>query len=240
MDFTYDSYLGLIKLLREHNYNIVSYHDWESCDKSVILRHDIDYDMDKAVELAQFESKNGVKSTFFVLLTSDFYNVFSRANREKLQKILAMGHEIGLHFDETCYDSLENVKDCILSEKNSLENVLGLSVKTLSMHRPSKQMLEMDLKVDGLVNSYGSIFFKDIKYLSDSRRRWREPVEEIVASEQYNRLQILTHAFWYNDINTDMHDTISGFVNQANFVRYEYLNDNITDLQSVMKREEIQ
>ena len=49
-----------------------------------------------------------------------------------------------------------------------------------------------------MINSYGQTFFHDFKYLSDSRRRWREPVEEIIRSGTYDRLHILTHAFWYH------------------------------------------
>lgn len=239
MEFTYNAYVNLIDLLRKHDYTIASYHDYKKVSRSVILRHDIDYDLDKSIRLAQLENSIGVRSTYFVLLTGDFYNLFARANREKLKSIATLGHEIGLHFDETCYKSLDRVEHYILEEKVILEKLIDEPVRVISMHRPSRQMLDMNLHIDGLINSYSSTFFKDIKYLSDSRRRWREPVEEIIANEEYERLQILTHAFWYSENEKGLHDTISDFINRANKERYECMLDNFTDLQGIMTSEEI-
>lgn len=109
----------------------------------------------------------------------------------------------------------------------------------MSMHRPSKNILDADLKIPGIINSYGQILFKEFKYLSDSRRRWREPVDEIIASKEYNRLHILTHAFWYNNEEIDIHDSVSGFVNNGNLERYQWMESNITDISSIMKKTEI-
>ena len=63
MKFTYDSYRYLLKLLREHGYEICSYHNWRDVSKSVILRHDIDYNLEKAVDIACIENELGVSST---------------------------------------------------------------------------------------------------------------------------------------------------------------------------------
>lgn len=84
------------------------------------------------------------------------------------------------------------------------------------------------------------MFFHEFKYLSDSRRNWREPVVDIVKSGEYKRLHILTHAFWYETEEENQHDTIEKFVNNANRERYLQLKDNITDLESIMKWCEVQ
>ena len=107
------------------------------------------------------------------------------------------------------------------------------------MHRPSKEILESNLKMTGIINSYGKTYFNEFKYLSDSRRRWREPVEEIVASEQYDKLHILTHAFWYNETEKSLHDSLLDFIKLANMERYLTQKDNLTDLESVVAKEEI-
>lgn len=103
MKFTYGAYRGLLSLLRENGYAVRGYHDYEHANRCVILRHDIDYDMGQAVRLAELEAEEGVRSTYFVLLRTDFYNAASRAGQEALQRIQALGHEIGLHFDEASY-----------------------------------------------------------------------------------------------------------------------------------------
>ena len=239
MDFTYKAYTNLITIIREHGYSIASYDDWSKFDKSVILRHDVDYDIGKALEFAALEKDIGVNSTYFVLLTGNFYNLFSKVNLDKLHTISSFGHEIGLHFDETQYDSLDNIELKIKQEIHVLEELLGMPVRTISMHRPSRYILDSDLQIDGIVNSYGKDFFSDIKYLSDSRRNWKEPVEDIIISEQFKRLQILTHAFWYNEQNLDIHDSIYRFVNSANKERYDKVDDNITLLSTIMNRDEV-
>ncbi len=241
MKFTFDAYRELVHQLREHNYSVCSYHDWMEEKKVVILRHDIDYDLNKARMLAETEYNLSVSSTYFVLLTSDFYNVFSSHAGRIINQIQQLGHEIGLHFDEVRYEGLDinAIKEKIIEECEVLSKITGIPVTTVSMHRPSKAVLEANLSIPGIINSYGTVFFKEFKYMSDSRRRWREPVEDIIASNQYNRLHILTHAFWYNSEELDLYDSILEFVNTANTDRYNVLYDNFTDLEKVMIRGEV-
>ena len=104
MDFTYDAYVDLINGLREHGYSIADYHNCDSVLHPCILRHDIDNSLEKAVKFAKLEKKMAIKATYFVLITSDFYNVFSDKSIKLLHQIIDCGHEIGLHFDETAYD----------------------------------------------------------------------------------------------------------------------------------------
>ncbi len=59
MRFTYKAYEDLLKALLEHGYHIADYHNWEQFERCVILRHDIDNDIDKAVELAALEQSGG-------------------------------------------------------------------------------------------------------------------------------------------------------------------------------------
>ena len=90
-----------------------------------------------------------------------------------------------------------------------------------------------------LVNSYSDVFFHNFKYVSDSRRSWREPIKEIIQSQYYSKIHILTHAFWYNTSEIDIHETVEKFVNAGNLSRYFNLRDNITDIDSIILRSEV-
>lgn len=103
MQFTYHAYKDLIKRLRSKEYELVGYTDYKGKDKCAILRHDVDTSIDKALQLATLEYQEDVKSTYFFLLNTDFYNIASQSSIEKIQRIHDMNHEIGLHFDETKY-----------------------------------------------------------------------------------------------------------------------------------------
>lgn len=243
MEFTYDSYRRLLEKIRDRGYRIADYKSWQEGERSVILRHDIDTDIKKAVKMASIEEMGGAKSTYFVLLTSDFYNVFSKSSRDGLKQIMDSGHTIGLHFDEVCYPELsgnaEAVKRKIVEEAELLSSAVGCKVDIVSMHRPSQFVLEADMDIPGMINSYGQTYFKEFKYLSDSRRRWREPVDDIIASGRYERLHILTHPFWYNETEEDIHGTVSKFINGGNDFRYQVMASNITDMGSIMTDREV-
>lgn len=238
MDFTYSGYRQLLSLLKKNDYEIASYHNWEKKERCAILRHDIDYRIEDAIALAKIEQKCAVRSTYFILISSDFYNIFSSKNRKLIRELYKMGHEIGLHFDEAAYPeiegNIEKIQERILYEINLLENMTGISVKTVSMHRPSKEMLDADLHIPNIVNSYSNLFFKQFKYLSDSRRHWREPVASIIQSKKYNRLHILTHSFWYHDVDWDLSDAVTKFIDEGRQERYISMKENITDLESVI------
>lgn len=246
MDFTYKWYRELIKKIQKNGYCITDYHDYRNYKKTVILRHDVDNDLEKAEQLARIEYESDVKSTYFVLLTSDFYNPMSKKSIKSLKKILKYGHEIGLHFDEVQYDlSEENwdenyICECIKHEAKVLSDIMDDEVLTVSMHRPSKKTLSSDLLIPGMINSYGTEFFRNFKYVSDSRMNWRENVEKIVDSNQYERIHILTHAFWYFENEKDINTILKEYVLRAKYDRYEALKNDITDLYSVLKFEDVE
>lgn len=251
MYFTYDSYRHLICLLREHNYNLTDYYNYEEVQHPCILRHDIDQSPVRALQLAKVETEMDVCSTYFVLLTSDFYNVFSAKNRALLREIASMGHTIGLHFDEVTYfdsatagpalppeEHAEKLIGLIKTEAEMLSNALDLKIDAVSMHRPSKFCLESDLKIPGIINSYGQKFFKGFKYLSDSRRRWREDALGYVSEEKFEKLHILTHAFWYYETEINLKDTLTAYLDEARADRYEMLNRNFTNLDDALAGKE--
>lgn len=241
MEFTYKAYVNLIKLIKDSGYTITDYENYKYSDMAVILRHDVDLSVDKALELAKIEHKLGIQSTYFVLVTSPFYNVFSRDVNEKLRSILSYKHNIGLHFDELnyskqYYDMNGGIRGVIFKEADILENALNRKIKFVSMHRPSENTLKSNYDLSPMVNSYGNTFFKEFKYISDSRRIWHEDVQKVIQEKKYKNIQILTHAFWYNVIERDITESIKEFIKSAYVERYDGLNENITNLGEILKK----
>ena len=242
-DFTYDSYLGILKLMRDNRYSFANYHNYVEYSHPCIIRHDIDLDVGAALCLAKLEDSfsHELKSTYFVLLSTEFYNVFSKASLTALNAILTIGHEIGLHFDEAKYghDSIALLAEAVQEEAFILGRALGIRIKVMSMHRPSKRILDADLKFMELENSYSHRFLNDFKYLSDSRMRWRENVEEIISSKEHEKLHILTHAFWYSDKQETTREKLLRFITSSNQRQYDELACNFRDLSDFVTREEI-
>lgn len=243
MEFTYEGYSGLLKKIKQYGYTVVSYDNCNLMAKCVILRHDIDYDLTKTIRIGEIEKEMGVKSTYFLLLSSDFYNVFSASGACIIDKIQDYGHDIGLHFDEQKYcddfGCADRIREHILEEARILEKAVGKPVTKVSMHRPSKEIIESDLTIPGMINTYSSKFVNDFKYVSDSRRRWREPVEDYITQETYKKIQILIHPFWYNETELELKDSISYFIDASRVDRYTILDNNFSNLKEVLSREDI-
>lgn len=236
MEFTYEGYVAMLDELKRQGYTFANYENYLKYPRCVILRHDVDYSLQKALQLAKIEKQEGVSSTYMILVSSGFYNLMDYNTRSILQEITDMGHDLGLHFDEANYKvpDMHTLKKYIKAEMQILRDCTNRSdIAAVSMHRPSQECLkaDLDLSQEGMINSYGKTFFRDFKYISDSRMHWREPVIEYIQMAKYARLHILTHAFWYSEDNETIKDKLESFLEQAQEERYQLLDQNFTNLQ---------
>lgn len=241
MEFTYSAYKNLIKKLKDKNYEFCNYENYLEKNKIVILRHDVDISLDKAFEMAKLENELGISAYYFILLSTDFYNINSEKSLSILKNIKQLGGRIGLHFDEKKYNinSENDYIKYVNYELEILSRILGEKVTTVSMHRPSKNFLDIDLEIPNVINSYQKKFFNEFKYVSDSRMNWRENIEEIVDSEKYDQLHILTHPFWYSENIENMEEKLESFLRLTVKERYESLNDNIRDFEKIISKEKL-
>lgn len=134
-----------------------------------LIRHDVDYDLNKALEMAKFESEMGIKATYFILLSSNNYNAFTIENQEIILKIKNMGHEIGLHFDPSNLDNdlTQQFENYILF----LSKIIHAPIFSVSLHNPSIHNEYPEFS--GYNNAYSKRFFNPINYLSDARFDFR-------------------------------------------------------------------
>ena len=84
-DFTEKNYL---KILKNINSNVIFFSEKDKKKSFTLLRHDIDFSPHRALALAKIEKKIGVRSTYFIQLTSLYYNVFESSVTKKFFKIL--------------------------------------------------------------------------------------------------------------------------------------------------------
>jgi hypothetical protein len=236
LNFTYDSYEKMLSLLKDNKYQICNYENYLTSTHCVILRHDVDLSLEKALKFAKLEYKNKVQATYFILLSTGFYNIFDKKAYEIINWIRDLGHDIGLHFDEARYpiNSKEDLVHNVKKEIFLMSNALEMKIKTVSMHRPSKLILDGDVEFDHVINSYSHMFFNEFKYLSDSGMRWREDVLGIIRSNAYDRLHILTHPIWYGETEASKHERLYRFMGYQNGKTYDNMKDNISNLEEVL------
>ena len=63
----------------------------------VALRHDVDYDLDLALEMSYWENRQGIRSTYYLLHTAGYWS--DPRLFEKCLQIQDLGHEVGLHLN---------------------------------------------------------------------------------------------------------------------------------------------
>jgi hypothetical protein len=241
MEFLYEDYEYMLDLLKINNYTICDYTNQNNFEKCAILRHDVDFTLEKALDLARIEKKNEVTSTYFLLISTNFYNISSKESIEIINEIIGLGHDIGLHFDEKKYqiNDVNSLEYYINKESLILKEIIGKEILSVSMHRPSKWVLENDINFKNIINTYSSYFFKDFKYISDSRMYWREDVLEIIKNQSFDKLHILTHPFWYSNKEESMKEKLMAFIHSSNAERYNYIKNNFRDVEEVLGLEEI-
>lgn len=208
--FTVNSYIELLKQIRECGYHPCTFNNINE-KRPCIVRHDVDMSPVKAMEMAELETELGVSSTYFIMTSSDYYNIFTRENSQAIKRIEELGHEIALHYDVTKYDLTDEAGDelaqTILDEIEILQKLSVKEIRSFSWHIPRKDMVGKRFPVyrngKELNNAYDPLYFQGFKYVSDSMMRWREPVKEILAAGCYDKIQFLTHPIWYQTTRED-------------------------------------
>ena len=206
MEFNRENYLKLINFYKSKGYKVSELLPIHS--RSLIIRHDVDFNLELALSLAKFEHNNNLKSYYFVLVTSNFYNCFSKNSTSILKKILSYGHKIGLHFDSSIYeyDNLDVLISKIKLEKNFLEQVIGQKIDAITFHRPPASIFDLPKKLAGMVNLYSKEYFEDFNYFSDSRRDFRR---NPYIFDLNKPIQLLIHPIWFEIDRKDLNSTLA-------------------------------
>ena len=205
--FTEENYRKLLSIAKE-NYKFIFYDQIDQQGNTVLWRHDIDLSVHRALRLAQIEEESGVKATYLINLHSRFYNWGEEIIINKILQIINLGHQIGLHFDLSCYRDRINSKNDLLSflhwEKEILEKVFSQKIKVFSWHNPGleEDRFEIDLDImAGMINTYGKELNQIFGYCSDSNGYWRhDNLEDVLEQVKHKRLQVLTHPGWWQKI----------------------------------------
>jgi hypothetical protein len=108
--FTWDQYTELLTELKRSRFRVMPLHEmvntYDSSKVVVGLRHDVDFNPFKALEMARMEQRYGITATYFMLATADYSGTFIGSRLERSRGIKALyqdlhetGAEIGIHND---------------------------------------------------------------------------------------------------------------------------------------------
>jgi hypothetical protein len=171
--FSLDHYSELLEAARRGGYRFVFF-DHEPVDGDLFLRHDVDLELDAALQLAELEAARGVAATYFLMTESVFYNLASSEGHAAVARLRELGHGVGLH---AVYPNAE------LDERFD---------PVIAWHNPDAGY--MNDPVDGAINVMQEPWFAPDRYRSDSNHRWRSGCpHEALAHGELPWLQLLVH-----------------------------------------------
>jgi len=175
--------------ISEYKQIIQSFRDYKIVSRitepegQLFIRHDVDFDLDLAVELAKIEYKMGVRAVYFVMVTSPYYNIFSE--EFGIFEILELGHDVLLHYDHKFDWKLQ---------LDIFTDFMGYCPDLISMHRP-RNTDKLDANPIKIESTYSDRYSKDAKYFSDANCLWRYGYPEPQVG--LRTVQLMTHPVWW-------------------------------------------
>jgi hypothetical protein len=215
-DFTYDFLRELLGIARDrHEIRMLA----DGIDApGLIVRHDIDLSLERAVAVGAVEAQAGVAATFLVMVDSPLYDLDGPQARDALATLVDQGHHVGLHMDlgprgERDGLAIEDVRPEVEACRDRLQAVLGDEVRSISFHRPADPLvaaLAPVAEVCGMVNAYAAPLMRC--YLADSAGAWRHgDPRPVLADPPCETVQLLVHPFWWGDEHLSAADRLEAF-----------------------------
>ena len=236
--FSYKEYTNIInKLLLD--FPILSYTQAKTKNNFCILRHDVEFSVERAYNLALLEKSLGVKSTYFFQIRNNCYNVFSQKNINLIKKIHSMGHDIGYHAHMGGLKNINNIKNYIIQDCKVMGDLLDLPIEVFSFHRPKKEYLKLNLKFSNLINAYQDEYFTftedlnllDVLYMADSNHKWKwgNPLKKNLKN--WKKIQILTHPFSWTKEGYNNRDNYKQLLEEKDWELRKSINQEISNFE---------
>jgi hypothetical protein len=193
------SYCHLLELALKKGYAVVGFREDEDVSgRRIYLRHDVHSSFGPAVELAQVNRSLGLRGTFFLLLRSQSYNLFSPWVLNSVRGLYALGQRVAFHYvaPSILPTGDEELTALIVQDFETVRRQLPEAEPVFSWHNPTPELMNrgLTLQVPGLVNAYSTMFMKHIRYFSDSNMRYSvEEFEKIIAEDGHPAMHLLFH-----------------------------------------------
>jgi hypothetical protein len=177
----------------------------------LLLRHDVDLSLPAAVRLAEVEAEAGVRSTWFLMTRSVFYNLDSKEGEHAIARLRELGGRIAHHAVWPRVDLDERFEPVV------------------AWHNPDPEY--MSTPVEGATSVMMSPWFDPDHYRSDSNQHWRygcphDPLER----GEFEWLHLLIHPeIWVYD-GQSMAETMTSFLDAERVARIEFLRADRIEL----------
>lgn len=214
--FSYEDYREILRIIKSTGHQS-SYKKAINQDEFIIMRHDVEYSVERAYKLSKVEESMDFTSNYFFQWTNNTYNILSKRNMDMIRDMHERGQHIGLHFALNGMTDMSQIRSRIEKELDILSDMFGFAVDTFSIHRPSRDVLAENIHIPGRLNAYQDDFFTfaedvnentpvEVKYMSDANHIWRYGYPDEANIKGHKKVQILTHPFAWTKEGYDNFD----------------------------------
>lgn len=216
--FSYECYQSMIQRIQKCG-KTENFYTARGKDAFIIMRHDVEFSVERAYHLALVEAEESFHSTYFFQLTNNAYNLLSQHNIMLINEIARLGHQVGLHFYPSDQTNLVLTRMELKKQIAIMNELFPFKVDTFSIHHPSKALLKANFVFPELINTYQKDYFSSFQdiasdtpkicYLSDAKHHWNcglIPSEDFFRS--HAKIQILTHPYSWTQRG---YDTLHNF-----------------------------
>ncbi len=179
-DFTLNIYKGLLQSAIDGGYTLTSYEDYiankDRYKRIFILRHDVDRLPENSLRTAQLQKELGVKGTYYFRIVKKSFHP------RVIEKIAALGHEIGYHYEDVALQHGDFEKAFQKFREHLALIKKYYPVKTICMHGSPLSKWDnrllwtkynyRDLGIIG--EPYLDIDFNKVLYITDTGRSWNK------------------------------------------------------------------
>ena len=177
MDFTINKYRELVSALKDAGYEFVTYAEYAEgyrADKLVVMRHDVDRQVERARRLAEVESEMRVRASYY------FREKFIDDDSDEIRYIESLGQEVGYHYEELVREKGDVDKAYARFVRNINKLRQLADIRTITMHGSpmsrfdSKDVWRVyDYKKLGLIGEPQiDVDWSEMFYLTDTGRSW--------------------------------------------------------------------
>jgi hypothetical protein len=138
-ELSYSHYRSVLDKAIAAGYEIVPFRDSHQISGSkrvIVLRHDIDALINKAIPIAEIEASMGIQSTYFIRSYADDYDLDDDQVKAVIAALSKLNHEIGIHYEtgNLMNSDADDPEKIFLDEKTRLERACGLKIISAASH----------------------------------------------------------------------------------------------------------
>ncbi len=193
--FTLEGYRAILRRAKALGYRIATFREFvEPTDDApvLLLRHDLDHDLESAAIFGRLEAEEGVAATYFVQPACPFYNLLSERSRAIVRGLADEGHEVGLHYYAAHYVDKDEGEARLKVDLELVAGLSGFQVHSAAEHVPIDGV-DFDIGVHVANDAYAPRFTAPpMTYISDSLMAWRQETPHDLL-DRGRSFQLLTH-----------------------------------------------